>query len=253
MSYVTDREFLIEVQKGNIPDHAMVHKYGRNDNVASGSWEHISLLPFSTSNFRTSASTVRVKSGGNSNDTAAGSGAREVTIQGIDSNFAEVSETIATAGISASSATTASFWRIHRAWVSAVGTYTGANTGAIIIEDSSGTNDLISIAAGEGQSQYTGWTVPVDVTAYLLSVDLHVDSNKTANIRLYTREDIDDITAPMPSKRLKRFWDGVTGNFTYTPQGPAIEIPEKSDIWLEAYGDGAACKVSCDFELLLVL
>jgi hypothetical protein len=246
------KDFLIEVQKGLISGHSIVHKFGRNDAVPNGSFAHISLTPFDIADFRTSAVSMRVKAGGNAADTAAGAGAREVTIQGIDSSFSETSEAVATAGASASSATTATFWRVHRAWVSSAGTYTGANTGAVVIEDSGGGADFITIAAGEGQTQYCGWTVPTGKTAYILSVHLTCDSVKPADIRLFTRDNIDDVSAPMDSKRLKLYWDGITGVFGFVPRSPNEGISEKSDIWFEAQGSGASTEVSCDFELLLV-
>ncbi len=247
------RDFLIDVMKGNIAGHSMVHKFGRNDDVANGSWEHVSLLPFSTANFRQSAVAMRVKAGGNAADTAAGAGAREVTIQGIDSTGAEVSEAVATAGAAASDATTATFWRVHRAWVSSAGTYGAANTGAIVIEDSGSGADFCTIAAGEGQTQYAGFTIPTGKTGYLLSVHVTVDSNKTANVRCFTREDYDTVAAPMSPKQLKLFWDGIQApGFVYRPEGPEFSLAAETDIWFEAYGDGAASAVSVDFELLLV-
>lgn len=252
MSRQFSRDFLCEVQKGNIAGHTMVHKFGRNDGVPNGSWEHVSLTPFAITNFRTSAVAMRVKAGGDVNDTAAGTGAREVTIQGIDSTFAEVSEAVATTGAAASAATTATFWRVHRAWVSKSGTYTGANTGAVVIEDSGGGADFITIAASEGQTQYAGYTVPTGKTAYLLSVHISVDVAKTANVSMFTRADIDTVAAPFKPKRLKLWWDGVQGVADYRPNGPELSIPAKSDIWFEAYGDGAASEVCVDFELLLV-
>ena len=252
MSRMFTRDFLIEVMKGNVAKHSMVHKFGYNGAVPNGSWAHVSTTPFSTANFRQSAIAMRVKSGGNVADTAAGAGAREVTIQGIDSNFAETSEAVATAGASASSATTATFWRVHRAWVSATGTYTGNNTGDVVIEDSGGGADFITIQAGEGQTQYTGWTVPTGKIASLTSVHVTVDSNKTANVRCFTRHDIDTVAAPMSAKRLKLYWDGLEQHFQYIPKGPELSIPAKGDIWFEAYGDGAVSAVSVDFELLVV-
>ena len=250
MSRQFSRDFLIEVAKGNIAGHSMVHKFGRNT-ATSGSWEHISLLPFSTTDFRQSAISMRVKAGGNAADTAAGAGAREITIQGIDSNFAELSEAVATAGASASAATSATFWRVHRAWVSAVGTYTAANTAVVTIEDSGSGADFLTIGTEEGQSQYTGWTVPLGKTAYLLSVHVTTDGAKAADFRVMTRKNIDDIAAPMNSVRLKLYWDGVLGNFVYKPLGPEFSLPEKSDIWVEALASTPS-EVTCDFELLVV-
>lgn len=248
---ITTPEFLIEVQKGNVPGHSLIHKFGRNDAVPNASWAHVSLLPFDITDFRQSAITMRVKAG-NAADTAAGAGAREITIQGIDSAFANLSEAVATAGESASSATSATFWRVHRAWVSACGTYSAANTAAVVIEDSGGGADFISIGVEEGQTQYAGWSVPLGKTAWLLSVLATVDSNKTSNIRCFTRENLDDVSAPMSSKRLMIFWDGVQNSLAFRPNSPVFSISEKGDIWFEVYGDGAVSAVSVDFELLLI-
>ena len=252
MGFTQLKDFLLKVQQGEVSGYSMVHKFGRNDAVPNGSWAHVSLTPFAITDFRQSPVSMRIKAGGSGLDTAAGNGAREVTIQGIDSNLAELSEAVATNGASASTATTATFWRVHRAWVSAVGTYTGANVAAVVIEDSGAGADFMTIATDEGQSQYAAWTVPTGKTAYFLSVHVTVDSNKTANVRCFTRENIDDIAAPMSSKRLKLFWDGLEQSFNYEPEGPELSLSEKTDIWFEAYGDGAVSSVSVDFELLVV-
>lgn len=251
MSYLGDKDFLIEVQKGTVAGHSMVHKFGRNTAVPNAAWQFVNLLGF-TAWPLSAATTVRVKAGGNAADTAAGNGAREITVQGIDDSFNEVAEAIATAGAPASSATSASFWRVHRAWVSACGTYGAANTAAVTIENSGGGTDLIQIAIEEGQSQFAGWTVPIGKTAFLLGVHLNVDAGKAANVRMFSRSDIDDTSAPMKSKRLRRFWDGVLGIVDYVPRGPEISFAAKSDIWLEAYGGGAQTEVSGFFELLVV-
>ena len=251
MTYLADRDFLIEMQKGSVAGHTVVHKFGRNMGVPSGSFEFVNLLGF-TAWPLSAATTVRVKAGGNAADTAAGAGAREITVQGIDDSFAEVTATIATAGTGAGSATTTSFWRIHRAWVSAVGTYGAANTAAVTIENSGGGTDLIQIAVEEGQTQFGGWTVPLGKTAYLLSAHLHADANKTTDFAMYTRADIDDTSAPMSARRLKIYIDGVLGSYRHHPRSPGPAIAAKSDVWWEAQGSGATTEASVDFELLIV-
>ena len=251
MTYLSNRDFLTEVQKGNVAGHSMVHKFGRNDSVPNGSWQFVNNLGF-TAWPLSAATTVRIKAGGNAADDLAGAGAREVTVQGIDSTGAESSEAISTTGASASAITATSFWRVHRSWVSAVGTYGAANTGAVVIENGTGGTDLIEIAAGEGQTQFAGYTIADGKTGYLLSIHCHVASNKQAKVRVFTRANYDDTSAPMDSKRLRLFFDGVAGDTVYKPTGPELSIAGKSDIWVEAYGDGATADVSADFELLLV-
>lgn len=251
MAFISDKDYLIEVQKGRISGSTMVHKFGRNDGVPNGTFEIISLLSTQVVH-RSSAATMRVKAGGDAADTALGAGARSVVIQGIAADLTETEETVATAGVNASAATTTAFWRVHRAWVSGVGTYGAANTEKIVIEDSAGANDMILIGVDEGQSQYAGFTIPDNVTGYLLSVHISVDAAKAADVRVMTRRGITTIVAAMPSKRLKLYWDGILGGFQYAPKGPEMVLPALTDIWIEARGGGAGTEVSADFELLLV-
>jgi len=243
-------DFLFEVQKGNVPGHSIVHKFGRNDTVPNGSFAFVNLLNF-TAWPLSAATTVRVKAG-NAADTAGGNGAREITIQGIDTTLAEVKEAVATAGESASAATTTSFWRVHRAWVSSAGTYGSANTAAVVVENSAGGTDLIQIATEEGQTQFAGFTIPTGKTGYLFSILMTVDASKAADLKLMTRRNFNDTTAPVNSVRLKNYWDGVQGVLALKPASPLSPFPALTDVWFEAQGGGAGTEVSVDFELLLV-
>jgi hypothetical protein len=232
----------------------MEHKFGRNDGVPNGSWELVSLVGGSGS-FLTSAKTVRIKAGGDAADTSAGIGARSITVLGLDETLAEVQEDIATSGANVSLPTIASFWRVYRAYISdnGVGTYGAANTDDIIIEDSGGANEMIKIAADEGQSQHGAYAVPIGKTGYLLSVQLTADAGKAADFRLFTRENLTDVSAPMSPRRLRLFWDGILGHIDAdTSRAPSIMLPALTDIWIEARGGGGGTEVSVDFEILLV-
>lgn len=250
MSFFGNRDFLIEVAKGNVAGHSLVHKFGRNDAVPNGAWAAVTQL--GTLAFLNGATSVRIKAGGNVADDAAGAGAREIEVMGIDTTLTQISETITTAGAAASAATSAAFWRICRVTTTAVGTYSTANTGDIVIENAAGGTDLIMVAAGEGRSQHGHYAIPTGKTGYLLSVHVTVDSGKAANIRVFIREALNDTAAPVKPNCLRLYWDGIIGTFDYVPRSPGIVVPALSDIWVEAYGDGAASEVSADFELLLV-
>lgn len=257
MTYYLQRDWLIDVAQGNIAGHSLVHKFGRNAAIASSTEEGILQISGSQFVFRESASTFRIAAGGNVADTAAGAGAREVTIQGIDSNLNEITEAIATAGASASLATTASFWRVHRVWVSDPGTYGGNNTGDVILEDSAGAASHIMLGAGEGQSQYAAYTIPAGKTGYLLSHWGSVGANKDdVVLKLWTRKNFNIITpgtAGISAKRLKLNFDGATGFIPYTPLSPDLTLPELTDVWVTAVGSSAGfTTASIDFEILLV-
>ncbi len=250
---VTTKEFYIEAQKGNVPGHEIVHKFGRNDTVASGVWEGVHQLS-TTFNWLTAATTVRVKAGGHANDTAAGSGAQAVTVEGLDNTGAFATEDIELAGALASSATSTLFWRVFRMYITDLraGAYTGANTAGIILENSAGGTDIITIATEEGQSQHGAYSIPVGKTGYLLDIRVWCDAAKAADFRLYTRESLTDFSTPFAPKRLRLYWDGVLGQESLDPKTPIITLPALTDIWIEAEGGGAQTEVSCDFELILV-
>ena len=66
-----------------------------------------------------------------------------------------------------------------------------------------------------------------------------------------TRANITDITAPMSSKRLRLYFDGVIGALPYLPPSPELRLSGLTDIWVEANG-GAATQASVDFWLLQI-
>ena len=82
MSRQFSRDFLIEVSKGNIAGHSLVHKFGKNEDVGA-TFEPLTIGGVYQTLQPAAATTLRVKAG-NANDTAAGTGAREVTVQGLD-------------------------------------------------------------------------------------------------------------------------------------------------------------------------
>ena len=243
------RDYFVEVQRGNIAGHSIVSKFGRNDSVPNGVWQLVSLSSPSGA-FPASGTPVRIKAGGDAADTANGAGAREITLIGIDTNLAEVSETLATSGSGASAYTTTSFWRVYRSFVSSVGTYGVNNTGNIVVENAG--DDALTITAGEGQTQHGAFAIPIGKVGYLLSVDIDTDATKRADFRLFVRENFNDFAAPMSPSRVKLHWDGVLGPISYRPRSPIVVIPALSDIWIEAEGDGANTDVSVDFEILLI-
>ena len=244
-------DFFIDVQRGKVPGHSMVHKFGRNDAVANAVWEGVlqvgAQFPWSQA-----ATPMRIKIGGAVTDTAAGTGAREVTLQGLNAAGIEITEALASTGTSVSLSSSNSFIRLYRAWVSAVGAYGSTNSDAIIIENSTSGTDYITIAAGEGQTQFAGYSIPAGKTGYLLSLHLTVDAGKAADFRVFTRENLTDITAPMSAKRLKLYFDGILQPVIHKPYGAEFMLDELTDIWVEARGGGATSQVSADFELLLV-
>lgn len=238
-----------------------VKKFGRNPSVGT-SYVPVCLGGFYRTPQSGSATTLRIKAGGNANDTAAGTGAREVTIIGTDENFNEVSEAVATAGASASASTTTTFTRIYRAFVSSSGTYatqaSGSHSGNIVIENTAGTEDWGTVGATnfpKSQSEIGAYTVPAGKTAYVKLRDLSIDSGKTIDLVFFSRENADETAAPYTAMRAQSVVSGVSGGSIETfgvadvPFGP---YAGPTDIGFMAKVSTGTASVSVEFEIILL-
>jgi hypothetical protein len=245
-------DFYLEVAKGNITGHSLVHKFGVNAAVPNGSFEIVSSISAAGLGiFLAAATTVRVKAGGDAADTLAGAGARKIIVSGIDDSLNEVTEEIDLAGASASSSTATSFWRVHRAWVSEAGA-NSVNTAIITVEITAGTQDLIQIDAGVGQTLHAVFSSPTGYDMFLLSATVTVDSTRSADFRIYKREQFDDVSAPVESIRVQEEWVGLENDFVFKPASPTKISSLPCDIWVEAQGNNSTPSVSADLEILLV-
>lgn len=246
-------DILLDIARGVFPSREVVFKFGANPAIAAGSTEAVTYL--GTLNLLTAASTVRIKSGGNAADTAAGVGARQITVEGLDSSFNRISETLATAGASASAATAQSFFRVYRMYVSQTGAYgslaTGANTGDIVVENSGGGTDLIALRAGRGQGQYGAYTIPAGYSGYLTSVDATAEGGKATDIFMYQRPNADTVVAPYSAKRMVLSFKGLAGD-AQRYLTSYIRFNAKTDIWFEATGPSGGSSCSLEFQLLLL-
>lgn len=254
----TTEDFRLQIARGQIVGHSLVNKFGTNNNIGS------TMVPITLGGvYRTpqvgGATALRIKAGGNANDTAAGTGAREVTLQGLDETGALVTETLATAGISASALTTTTFLRLFRAWVSASGTYAtaaaGSHAAAITIENGTGGTDWATIGSfgfPQGQSQIACYSVPLGYTAYFTDCHYSVESGKSPDILMFKRENILETAAPYSAMRVVFFLEGTAGAGTVRYNEAPIVFPELTDIGFMATVATSTAKIDIEFNLILV-
>ncbi len=208
-----------------------------------------------------SATTLRVKIGGNAGDTAAGVGAQAILLEGLDATGAYITDTLVTAGASVSSASSLSFMRLLRASVSASGTHgdvaADSHVAAIVIENGAGGTDWATIAilpSPQSQTQIGAYSVPLGKTAYLhgLSVEVeHADTSTPTDVGLYTRNNILEAAAPFsPFQSLLNF-GGMTDTVNMRFENP-IQFNALTDILFMALAAAGAPKVFAGFELSLV-
>ena len=229
-----NRDFGIDVALGRVRDTnnrpwLNTGKFGANPNVTTtpaGLW--FNGGPF---NFPTSPQRVRVRAGGNVNDTAAGSGARTLEIIGINSNLKISSEILTLAGASASAYSEQTWWRVYRSRVFTTGTYGGVNAGNIIVENETDAVILNNIGAGKSRSQFGSITTPDDYTASIEHVILGVQGTREVTFNLFSREGITTVSGDMRPIELRRDFNRVPAGLHDIDLPAPLIFPPLTDIF----------------------
>lgn len=256
MTYGPLNDYYKRVAEGAFADKSLNHKFGRA--VVGTSFSPIcfggDLLMLQPA----AATALRIKAGGHANDTAAGTGAREVTLEGIDETGAHVSEAVATAGASASSATTATFIRLYRFYVSSCGAYPAATAGGhdadIVIENGGGGTDWGTIDFTDfprGQSEVACYAVPTGKKAYIIDVSTTIDSSKTTDLILLKRDTILDAAAPYESPRLQLSLIGLETDIHRQFKAPLGPYAANTDLWWLGKVSATTSTIEVQMQVLL--
>jgi hypothetical protein len=228
----------LDIARGLAPGCVSSFRFGRNTAIGSA-YTPVTRSGFYRTPQATAAVALRLKAGGNANDTANGSGAREITIIGLDSNGDVITETLATAGASASAATAQTFMRLTKAFVSKSGTYAtqtaGTQAGSITIENAAGGEDWALIAdgtLGKGTAEIGSYTTPLGKSAAVFNITVSSDADKKANIVMFKRENILETVAP------------------YSPMSLVVEYPQSSGLIDVGFNPPLYFPPLCDFGFL---
>jgi len=238
----------VDMSEGRVLNTDFIHKFGRNPNVG-GAPETI-WMQGGIYSYLTSPSTVYVTSN-DAADAAAGTGARSVTVQGLDVNYQEVEETLTVGG----SVSTVEFLRVFRAFVVDSGSE-GTNVGDVKVTTGAGGSgtvlaDIGTIGTGTtfglGQSQLALYTIPAHCTGYLITWNVGIGAyNSTATVSLYTRV----FDTGYESFRTRDIMD-VPGGFHTRNYNVPIKIPARTDIEVRAIASTGSI-ISASFDLVLV-
>jgi len=186
----TSEPFNLQVSRGQVAYHETQFKFGFNpdiDDSLETIWAEGGLYSY------LSAASVLKISSSSTDDASAGTGARTITISGLDANYDEISESVTLNGQTAVN-TTQSFLRVFRMIVNTAGS---GNQNAGVIYAGTGTvtsgvpaNKYGTIAVGDNQTLMCFWTVPRGYTAYLYQVDISMNTevaNKYGTVSLVAR------------------------------------------------------------------
>jgi hypothetical protein len=245
----------LDIARGLASGCRSFNKFGRNTSVGS------SFVPVSRSGFyRTPQANahvhLRIKAGGNANDTANGSGAREIVLIGIDEFGDYTTQALATAGASASAQTSKSFIRLFDVYVSKSGTYSTqtarSHAGTITIENAAGGEDWAVIADGtlaRGKTEMAVYTTPRDRSAAVRNVTISSDSDKKANIVLYKRENILEVAAPYSSMLMVTEYPQSSGLIDVVFD-PPLYFPPLCDFGFLANVSASTVDVSVNMDII---
>ena len=173
----TSEPFELQVSRGQITLHYKVHKFGFNPLVQDAEetiWDVGGIYAYPSSAVKMTATST---DGANDEDL-------QVTIQGLDADYNELSETVTLDG-SGTAETNSFFLRVNRAFIAG----SQEPSGTINITNSSTTYARISL--GENQTLMAMWTVPAGYTAYMLQNNTTCyteQNNKFGVTKLVTRE-----------------------------------------------------------------
>lgn len=251
------RDFITEVSKGNVPGHELVHKSAQNPDITNTwecLWENGTAYVWPPTAIRMNVSSDNVADAVSVGEWSGG-GAWNVTIVGLDTNWAEISETVQLNGQN-NVTTTNSYLRINHFYVVEANQsagLTGTNVGNIFI----GTGALVggvpptvygqigvSGGIGHGRALASMYAVPVNHTIFVISLFYSSDEDKEINFALRYR--------PFGEAWKFRDYQHVyRTDVVLTPQHP-IRFEGRTDISICALGNVNASSVSGGYDLLVV-
>ncbi len=239
-----------DIARGLVGDMFSVRRSGVNLDVGTGAYEDV-WYNGGAYNWLTTADNLRIAAGGDPNDDAAGTGARSVTITYLNSNWDIVTETLATAGASASGQTSQTAIRLLFCKCD-VGVYTGTNAGDIVIETVGGLT-VGNIRAGNNITQLSMYTIPAGHTGYVQRFSVEVQANKSAEVRFRRREGADIVAAPFTGSDALHVSLDATSEFEHVFFAYP-KVPEKTDIWFDAIASsaGGSTAVNVSYDLVVV-
>ena len=235
--------YLYDIAEGNIANHEPFAKYGRVSGVdntlvdvwyGEGGTHSVYVFPLTAQQFEILSSSP--------NDDDGGTGINSVYIEGLDANYAEISETITLDGVTPVT-TVNSYLRLNHCMAATVGTGEVA-AGNIIIQNTGNTVTYGAIPTGTTICRDLHYTVPAGKTLHLTSIT--VASGKGGNTT--------NLNAVIFTPKVRPF-----GSTVWYPQGELLTInsdivrplespatiTEKSDLKMSVKGDYATGDATC--------
>jgi len=252
----SESEFYMNVSKGDIPGHSHINKFGHNSTATTGDdvWGGGGVYPF----YPTAAVNVDIVSTSTSDDEGS-TGAIQVIVMGLDSNWNEQQETVTLNGTGVVQLSN-TYIRLFRAFVYEAGTG-NTNVGNITVYARSTGSGVtagdvgIYIGAGDGQTLHCIYTIPSGKTGYFIKGYVGL-SNSNKNGEDGTFRWLMKLNNGINGAWLTQGEVGLvnigSSYWQYEYGVPAGGIPEKTDIKINLHFASAAMDTVGGFDIVLV-
>ena len=226
--------FNLQVARGQVENHKHILKFGFNPDVNGTEetiWDVGGVYAYPSGAVAMTATTT---AGVPSTDNGV-----KIIIQGLDSDYNEVSEEVTLAG-AGTATTTQTFIRVFRAYVS------GSQAPTANVNIANGGTTYARVSLNENQTLMAVWTVPAGYTAYLLRKSISLG---TANTNQY-------ITARLLAREyggVFRVQEKLSLQRSFDEDLPIpISFPEKTDIEVRAVSSGSNNSVAATLHIIYI-
>lgn len=238
---LTSAPWYLQVARGLVTGTTLESRSAYNPSVGNGETESIwvegGIYPYST--WDGTAQKLYVIS------TSTSDTGQSIYIDGLDSNYNHISETIVTNGTTAV-ATTKNFLRIHTATIVSNNT---PNVGSITFRLGSDVGTVVAhIGIGLSMTKLSQYTVPAGYTAYIMYGDCTTFRTGSGNIGALLKM----LVRPHNGTFVAAFMAEVVNGYYRNDFTVPMVVSEKSDIDVQITADGNGTQVTCNYQILLI-
>lgn len=238
---LTSAPWYLQVARGLVTGCTYEQRSGYNPDIGNGATESIwvegGIYPYTT--WDGTAQKLYVIS------TSTSDTGQRIYIDGLDSNYNHIYETVVTNGTTAV-VTTQNFLRIHTATIVSNNT---PNVGEITFRLASGSGTVVAhIGAGLGVTKLSQYTVPAGKTAYVMYGDATTFRGGSGNIG----SRLNMMVRPYGGTFFAAFTAEVVNGYYRNDFTIPMVLPEKTDVDVQITADGNGTQATCNWQILLI-
>jgi hypothetical protein len=238
-------DMMLAVALGCIPGYTSFRKFGMNPDVDTGTEE---VWPLGTLRvLPTSAGALSIVSDSIADVMTTGTGAWELVVEGLDSNYDPISETVEMDGTTPVASVSSDWFRVNRMYNITAGTG-GVNAGNITC--SIGGDTQAYVEANQGQTHQTHYTVPRAHT--LVITGFHYSVGRMGNTDLQVWSQVKFFNGGTGNEAWRTLDDTFMFENNFDNDHDVFLIPEKCEIRQRVVATTTNAEIACTYSGYLV-